>query len=252
MNRTRNRIAVAGAAALIGTIGVANFAAAGSNANDSTATTAAAIADDGDVAPLTQAEIDEINNIVEGQAANLRSHGFEATVTTDTDGLKLLAYDETNEAANQAFDEYMTSLYGDAYAMDEDFGVDPADLAENNAAADELAAYLTSRGVKNTVTVDELGYKNVTTGDDQATMDAIDDFYWQQNPLSADEIASINTDVENLVSRIIANGGQATATKDRHGVLMLDTDWESPATLKTFEQLGDEEAAANPVDIHVG
>jgi len=248
MHRNRTRLAVAGAAALIGAIGVTHLAAASPGAG--APASASAPADDGDVAPLTQQEVDEINQMIDDQAAHLRSRGFEATVTIDTDGLKLLSYDETNEAANAAFDEL---LFGDEFTeMLDDATAEwnPADIAAANAEADALVAFLASRGVASTVTTDEAGLKQVATGEDQAALDAVDDFYWQQNPMSAEELATMNAEAQTLVDMIIANGGQATAVKDRHGVFNIETDWESPATMKAFEQLGAQAEAANPMDAH--
>ena len=131
------------------------------------------------------------------------------------------------EAADTAGPEF-AGILDEAAAAEQPSSPDPAAIAEDNKVADELAGYLQAHDIPFTATTDEAGYRWIDVGEDEASTNAVDDFYWERAPMSAAEIAGANAATQALATQITAAGGQATVNTDRHGLMDIDTDWSSP------------------------
>jgi hypothetical protein len=96
------------------------------------------------------------------------------------------------------------------------------DMTAVNDEQRELADYLTERGIAFTIeTTDGFDWV-VPTGTDEATMNALDDFYWQKYPMPAEVIEQINADTRRLVDFLREQGFEVAIITDRHGLTSPD------------------------------
>jgi len=93
-----------------------------------------------------------------------------------------------------------------------------AERATDNADSEALAAYLTAHGVAFTRMVDSDGWIEIEWNeDDEAANLAVDDFWWERDPYSADEIAGYNTETAEVSSLLTEAGIAHTIVTDPHG-----------------------------------
>ncbi len=170
--------------------------------------------------PMAQDDIDSNNAQAESLVAYLNAHGVAATLTTDRHGLESAEYSWDDQAAIDAADDYYYSLYPMAQA----------DIDSNNADAEALVAYLTGHGVTATLTTDRHGLESAEySWDDEATSNAVDDYYWSLYPMAQADIDSNNADAEALVAYMADHGVTATLVTDRHGLESAEYDWNDQA-----------------------
>jgi len=110
------------------------------------------------------------------------------------------------------------------------FEITPEDIAAMNADEDALAAYLTSKGISHTMTTDEDGYRWVEWDyEDEAANDAVDAFWAQRYPLTAEEIRDINADEDALAAYLQAHGIAYTVEQNADGTHSTVWDEEDDA-----------------------
>ena len=86
----------------------------------------------------------------------------------------------------------------------------------------DLAVYLTEQGITFTIeTTDGVDWV-VPTGTDEATMNALDDYYWAKYPMPAEVIEQINADTQRMVDYLSEQGFDVAISTDRHGISTPD------------------------------
>ena len=141
-------------------------------------------------------------------AAYLVGRGIADTVVQDGDS-HWVDVDYLDQSASDAVDDFYWSLYP----------VAQAEIDAENTTTDALATYLTDHGIAVTTSTDRHGYHSVDWNyDDPAAEMAVEDFYWDQYPTSAADIASINAGAEAEVAYLTNKGFTATIETDRHGI----------------------------------
>ena len=109
-----------------------------------------------------------INDDEDALAAFLDERGITSTRETDTDGMRWVAWDEEDDAANTAVDQF----YAEHYPLS------PEELAQMNAEEDALAAFLDQQGITYTRQPGPDGVNYVAWDEeDDAANTAVDHFY---------------------------------------------------------------------------
>jgi hypothetical protein len=98
------------------------------------------------------------------------------------------------------------------------FELSPEDVGAMNADEDALAAYLKSKGISHTMTEDGDGLRWVEWDyEDDAANDAVDAFFAERYPLTAEEIRDINADEHALAAYLKAHGVASTVEQNVDG-----------------------------------
>ncbi len=94
-----------------------------------------------------------------------------------------------------------------------------AERAADNAESEALAAYLTAHRVAFTRTVDTEGWIEVAWNeDDEAANTAVDEFWWERDPYSPQEITEYNSETAEVSSLLSEAGIAHTIVTDPHGL----------------------------------
>jgi hypothetical protein len=142
----------------------------------------------------------EANTEQDQLAAYLDDHGIAYTVETE-DEWRWVVVDDTDQAANDAIDDFYWSLYP---ATQEE-------IDSYNADTDSLVAFFQDAGIDITVTTDRHGYRDAEWNwDDPAAEAAYEDYEWQQYPTSAEDIAAMNAETEAEVAYLTDQGLDAS------------------------------------------
>ena len=108
--------------------------------------------------------------------------------------------------------------------------VDTSWMEESNADSTELAAYLTSLGITNTLHTEDDGWLWVEWNyEDPAAQTAVEDYYWNKFPTPQEEIDQINAENDELVAYLRAHGIEVTVSTDRHGIESAEWNYDDPA-----------------------
>lgn len=114
---------------------------------------------------------------------------------------------------------------------DQKYPASPESATGTAAEAQRLVDYLIGKGFAASVQVDGNGLSYASyDGENQATSDAVEDFWWEASPLPQDVIDADNAESTKFVEFLKAKGIEATLTADRHGVLMVGLNWDDQAT----------------------
>jgi len=126
---------------------------------------------------------------------------------------------------------------GDGVAIPEDGLIDimPIDPAAANAEQDALADYLAAHGIAFEVVTDGEFHWVEIDWEDPAAQAAMEDFYWERYPTPQEVIDQVNADNEALAQYLRDHGIEVTVTTDRHGMTMVEWDWEDPAAQLAVE-----------------
>jgi len=112
--------------------------------------------------------VPSINHDEDALAAFLDERGITSTRETYTDGVRWVAWDEEDDAANTAVDQF----YAEHYPLS------PEELAQMNAEEDALAAFLDQQGITYTRQPGPDGVNYVAWDEeDDAASTAVDQFY---------------------------------------------------------------------------
>jgi hypothetical protein len=118
--------------------------------------------------PLSPEDLADLQAEQDALAAFLDERGIHYTRDSDADGVDYVVWDENDDAANAATDEF--------YA--EHYPTPPEQLAELQAEEDALAAFLDERGVRYTREPDVEGIRWVVWDDsDEAANAAVEEFH---------------------------------------------------------------------------
>jgi hypothetical protein len=105
-----------------------------------------------------------MNEQADALAGHMEAAGVAHTVETDANGGRRVEWDEDDEAANAAADEF--------------YAPTPEEVAEINADSDALATHLTGEGVEFEVVTEDDGTRWVEVDeDDEAANQAVEDYY---------------------------------------------------------------------------
>lgn len=173
--------------------------------------------DDSDWSVEDEAEwMAESNAEATDLAAYLAAQSIEHTLTTDEDGWMWVDYNWDDQATSDAVDDF----YWERYPWT------PEEIDANNAEEAKLVAYLAARGIDATLTADRHGIQYAEYADEKAIWELVDDFYWELDPWTEEEIAAHNADTQDLVAWMNDNGIAATLSTDRHGLQYADFVWD--------------------------
>jgi len=130
---------------------------------------------------------------------------------------------------------------GDADGAVMRYPLSPAELADWNRDADGLAAFLAQAGIGFARWVDPSGLVEIEWDeDDDAANRAVDDYYWQQHPLTAIEINDLNNETASLDAVLTEAGVAHVLTTDPHGVVEIEYDEDDDAANAIVDRFYDE------------
>jgi hypothetical protein len=176
----RRRVTLAAACVVLAgsAVGLAGYGIAGASSSSDEPDTEGTVmvSSDGEcMEPLSPEEVAATNEDEDALAAHLERQGIAHTRETDADAIRRVVWDENDEAANDAVDEFWASRHP----------LSPEDVAEWNAEEDDLAAFLDERGIAYTRETDAYGIDNVIVADDEAAGEAVEEFYAQAGDCGA-------------------------------------------------------------------
>lgn len=172
----------------------------------------------------------EMNAEQEELSAYLTARGIANTMHTEN-GSSWVEYDYEDAAAQTAVEDF----YWDKHPMPQEV------IDQINADANELVAYLTGRGFTATVVTDRHGLQTAEFDwADQATSDAVADFYWEKSPIPQEQIEAMNAEQQRLVDFLTGKGFTAKLTVDRHGMAVADFEWTEEIGTALQEYYGNE------------
>jgi hypothetical protein len=205
--RRRRFLAVAGLAVALPAIGLISYGVTTTAGADDTADPADAVEGellDGECAEEwvpTPEDVETLNAEADSLTAFFEARHIEHTIETDEHGVRWVVWDEADEAANQAWDEWAAEYYPE----DEDV------TADIQADEDALAAYLDEHGIAYTREAGADGVNYVVTGEDDAAADqAIEDFWSQYYGEASESCGSVeveeNGEVVALEASVVFEG----------------------------------------------
>lgn len=135
------------------------------------------------------------------------------------DGVETVVFDVISEEVIKATEEFYNSQMPDREEV----------AKQAKADAEEMKKYLASRGFDVEVVVNEFNTVEVPAADENdKILDAVDDFWWQKYPMSEAEIEAANAEEQRLADHLTARGFTITVETDRHGLKMVNGDWDDP------------------------
>jgi hypothetical protein len=226
-NRRRSRLlAVAGLVIAVPAVGLVSFGVA--SAQEDPASEDAAIEEvtcDVEM-ELTPEDVALFNADADALAAFLTERGIPFTVETYEDGVREVVYDYEDDAVVAAVDEFWAERYP------EDEAIDPALQADEDA----LAAYLDERGIAYTWEEDG-GYRYVVVAeDDEAGWQAVEEFWAERYPMTAEDVAAANADEDALAAFLDERGISYTRDTDAYGVNFVVTDENDEAAWEAVDE----------------
>ena len=168
-----------------------------------------------------------INEDEDALAAFLDERGITSTRETYTDGVRWVAWDEEDDAANTAVDQF----YAEHYPLS------PEDLAEATVKENALAAFLDQQGITYTRQPGPDGVNYVAWDEeDDAANTAVDQFYAEHYPLSPEELAQMNAEEDALAAFLDQQGITYTRQPGPEGVNYVAWDEEDDAANTAVDQ----------------
>jgi hypothetical protein len=243
--RRRMGLVAAGLAFAVPAAGLATYGLAGTaGAEDDPANDPVEeeVVDDCGEAP-TPEDIAASNEEEDALAAFLDDRGVRYTRETDEDGVRWVAWDENDEAANDAVDEF----YAERYPLTAE------EVAAANEEEDELAAFLDDRGVRYTRDAGANGVNYVVWDEnDQAATDAVEAFYAERYPTSPEQLAELQAQEDALAAFLDERGISYTWESDVEGVRWVvwdDTDEAANAAVEEFYETQDPDSCVGMVEL---
>jgi hypothetical protein len=167
--RRRLRLVAACVAVALPVVGLATYGIAG--ASDGDDDPVETVEDCGEPTPEDVAATNEDEDAL---AAYLDERGIHHTREPDEDGVRWVAWDETDEAANDAVDEFWVERYP----------TPPEEVDAMNAEQDDLAAYLDAHGIRYTRKTSSDGVSRVDWDmTDDAAGGVVAQFYAERYPM---------------------------------------------------------------------
>lgn len=121
--------------------------------------------------------------------------------------------------------------------LEEDHFEEPTaeELAAYQAIEEELAAVLDAAGIEYEW-VDEDGFRWIEVDwEHEAAVDVVDEFYSEKYPLTAEEVAEINAETDELIEALEAAGVPVTVTTDDDGITEFEIESDDDAVLEAAE-----------------
>lgn len=227
-NRRRSRLlAVAGLAIAIPAVGLVSFGVASAQEDPAAEDTATGEVTCEAALELTPEDVATLNADADALAAFLTERGIPFTVETYDDGVRDVVYDYEDEAVVAAVDEFWAQRYPeDAEATD----------PEMQADEDALAAYLDERGIAYTWEEDGGLRYVVVADDDEAGWEAVEEFWAERYPMTAEEVAAANADEDALAAFLDERGISYTRDTDAYGVNYVVTDENDEAAWEAIDE----------------
>jgi hypothetical protein len=123
--------------------------------------------------------------------------------------------------------------------------LDPVTLADRNADADALAAYLAARGIAHTVTTDPSGLRTVAWDQSNLSINyTVQTFYATRVPMDPTDVTARNAESDARASYLASRGIAHSVTSDPWGVRTVRWDTANAAATGAVDA---HEASRNPV-----
>jgi hypothetical protein len=182
----------------------------------------------------TPEDIAETNEEQDALAAFLDERGIAHTTEPDEVGIRWVVWDESDEAATDAVDQF----YAERYPLT------PEELADANSEEDALAAFLDERGIRYTrdTGADGVDYVVWDEHDDAATA-AIGDFYAERYPTPPEQLAELQAREDDLAAFLDERGVRYTREADAEGIRWVvwdDNDEAANAAVEEFHESRDD------------
>lgn len=175
----------------------------------------------------TDEDIAASNEEEDALAAFLDERGIPYT-REEEDGIRWVFWDENDQAANDAVDEFFAERYP----------LTPEDVAAANEEEDALAAFLDERGVRYTrdASADGVSYV-VWDENDEAASAAVEEYYAEHFPTPPEQLAALQAQEDELAAFLDQRGIAYTREADAEGVQWVvweDTDDAANAAVEEF------------------
>jgi hypothetical protein len=210
-------------------VGLASYGVAGANSADDSPEEV--VEDCGEA--WAPEDIAETNEEQDALAAFLDQRGIAHTAETDEMGIRWVVYDDSDEAATDAVDQF----YAERYPLT------PEELADANSEEDALAAFLDERGIRYTRDpgADGVDYVVWDENDDAATA-AIGEFYAERYPTPPEVLAELQAQEDELAAFLDERGVRHTREADAEGIRWVvwdDNDEAANAAVEEFHESRD-------------
>jgi hypothetical protein len=184
--------------------------------------------------PWAPEDIAETNEEQDALAAFLDQRGIAHTAETDEVGIRWVVYDDNDEAATDAVDQF----YAERYPLT------PEELADANSEEDALAAFLDERGIRYTRDpgADGVDYVVWDENDDAATA-AVGEFYAERYPTPPEVLAEFQAQEDELAAFLDERGVRYTREADAEGIRWVvwdDNDEAANAAVEEFYESRDD------------
>jgi hypothetical protein len=195
----------------------------------------------------TAEEIAAANADSEGLAAVFEEAGIAYSSTTDSLGFVYVEYDYEDSSAQDVAGRFWFERYPPE-------PIDPADLVQNKADNDVIAASLDSAGVVYERSTDLSGWESVDFDYEdpqaQAAMDAADAELYPPQPPTAEDLAWMNEENDRISAALTAAGIGHARVSDDLGFEWIEWDFEDATiaddVMAVFDELYGFDVAIEP------
>lgn len=238
----RAKLIAACAAVALPVVGLATYGIAGAESSDDSREVEVTE----DCSPLTPEEVTETNDEQDALAAFLRERGIAHTRETDEDGIRWVTWDETDDEANAAADQFYAARYP----------MSPEEVAAANEHEDALAAFLDERGIAHTRQTDAHGVNHVVWDEnDEAAGEALTDFFTTRYPTPPEVVAQLTAQEDELAAFLDSRGVHYLRETDPDGVSYVvwdDTDEAANAAVEEFYESQGDSSCVGMVEVDPG
>ncbi|MDO5068234.1 MAG: hypothetical protein Q4D96_13220 [Propionibacteriaceae bacterium] len=169
-------------------------------------------------APWSSAKLEQHNAWVDQATAYFKERGFEVEIVTTSHGVK---YPDVKGDPDEVLDVKLDFV--EAVTPDQEEPLEAPDQEADKAEMYKLVEHLRSLGFEASVEEDEHGsFGLVVDWDDVDLWIAVEEYDWENNPMTPEEIAENNKGEEALAAYLKERGFEVEVKTSKYGVKYTD------------------------------